>query len=830
MKLTMEQLARMSRLLEEVIELDDEGRRRWLETLPPEHADLREALNRSLLSPQTLPLETLFRIDHGPPTGRSHQAGATIGPYRLIRPLGVGGMAEVWLAQRADGSLKRDIALKLPMLSRKRKDLASRFERERDILADLEHPNIARLYDAGVSPDGLPYLAMEFVAGQPLTSWCDARCLSIPERLTLFLEVLDAVSFAHARRVIHRDLKPSNIMVNESGQVRLLDFGVAKLLLGDDEEQTRLTQLFGLALTPEYASPELIRGQTDEGADVYALGVVLYELLCGSRPYPLEPSSSRAMLERAISAVLVKVPSSQLATDAGMKRGTTQDRLARQLRGDLDAIVLKALAKLPEQRYPSAVALADDLQRYLHDEPVFARPARLTYRVSKFLTRHRTGLVTGTAVAALLVTTAAFVLNKAVAPARTEARAGGSSTDATSNTATETKIVVLASPSDSSGTGTDDKSMSFARDLSASLRRSVAHFGWPVVASSSVAPTDREQRQRLARQFGARYLVAAQPQYADGRAKVDLQILEGSTGSEAWVGRTETPKTKTIQITDLALLRSTAVLRRALYEIEQRRIVNAPLDRLSPRELVVRADAIEIANSLDRDTVTGLYAEAMQRDSNLVQALVGWADKLQRVAAHGDSARIQEADDFSIRAVQLAPDDPYAWSVRGWVLWSEYRFDAALAANARALELDPADALYYAQRALLAISTGQPQEALPILEQARDIDPTIAGYALRLGCRALLSLGRYDEAVQNCERASALDESWLAHMYLTAAYAQKGDLAHAAEARERLLRQRPDFTLDALAVLMSEPDALRFREQWDKHVMAGLRKAGIPEN
>src|SRR5262249_36818426 len=164
------------------------------------------------------------------------EEGQRVGPYELIRELGVGGMAEVWLARRADGAYKRDVALKLPRLARLHKDLQRRFARERDILASLEHPNIARLYDPGVSPEGLPYLAMEFVQGRPVTAWCDAQRVGLRERLKLFLQVIDAIQFAHSVRVVHRDLKPSNILVAESGQVRLLDFGVAKLLAEEEAE------------------------------------------------------------------------------------------------------------------------------------------------------------------------------------------------------------------------------------------------------------------------------------------------------------------------------------------------------------------------------------------------------------------------------------------------------------------------------------------------------------------------------------------------------------------------------------------------------------------
>src|SRR6516164_5955584 len=233
--LSAAQMAQMSQLLETALELDAVGRRSWLEALAPEYQDLLPALRRALLpeGDEAFWIERLPNIvaaNQSAPVGSDLRPGETVGPYRLIRPLGAGGMAEVWLAERADGSFKREVALKLPMMFRVRKDLASRFERERDILAALVHPNIARLYDAGVSRDGLPYLAMEYVVGTPFTTYCDDHHLSIRARLELFEQVLSAVRYAHANLVIHRDIKPSNILVTEDGQVHLLDFGIAKIL------------------------------------------------------------------------------------------------------------------------------------------------------------------------------------------------------------------------------------------------------------------------------------------------------------------------------------------------------------------------------------------------------------------------------------------------------------------------------------------------------------------------------------------------------------------------------------------------------------------------
>ena len=302
MGLSIAQMARMSRLLDEALPLDVAARRVWLEVLPKEHEDLAQALREALLPDATqlveiekfaALLDLAAPIDTAAPCASILRPGVRVGPYQLIRLLGAGGMAEVWLARRADGAFRRELALKLPLLSRLRPDLEQRFARERDILASLEHPHIARLYDAGIDANGVRYLAMEYVEGSPLTHWCDAHRLRLRARLELFLQMLDAVQYAHEKQIIHRDLKPSNVLVTEAGELRLLDFGVAKLLEADEPQLTELTNLHGRALTPDYASPELLCGESvDARSDVYSLGVMLYELMTGVRPYQLKTAAS----------------------------------------------------------------------------------------------------------------------------------------------------------------------------------------------------------------------------------------------------------------------------------------------------------------------------------------------------------------------------------------------------------------------------------------------------------------------------------------------------------------------------------------------------------
>jgi len=412
-------MARMSRLLNEALPLDEPGRRVWLEALPADHQDIAAVLRDALL-PSSAEIEealaTLPKVgsdDEPDSVASGLEPGARVGPYKLLKRLGTGGMAEVWLARRADGAFKREVALKLPMLTRLRKDLEQRFARERDILASLEHPNIARLYDAGLGAEGLPYLAMEYVPGQPLTAWCDAHRLGILERLKLLLQVLAAVQYAHERNVIHRDLKPSNILVSEAGAVRLLDFGVAKLLQTDEADRTQLTSIYGRALTPDYASPELMRGDVvDARSDIYSVGVLLYELLTGARPYHLKAGASAGMLEQAIATLEVGRPSTRLTEDAHAARATTHERLARLLRGDLDVIALKALAKDPEERYTSASSMAEDLQHHLHSEAIRAQPPRLSYRIHKFVHRHGTGVTVTATVTAIIFAMVGYEIHR----------------------------------------------------------------------------------------------------------------------------------------------------------------------------------------------------------------------------------------------------------------------------------------------------------------------------------------------------------------------------------------------------------------------------------
>ena len=361
----------------------------------------------------------------GEPAGT---CGQLIGPFELIEPIGHGGMGSVWRARYADGRLKRDVAIKLPAATQDPTTLATmreRFARERDFLAQLEHPNIARLYDTGVSETGQPFLAMEYVAGEPIDAYCEHHRTPFNDRLKLFLQVLDAVDYAHRQLVLHRDLKPGNVLVDANGNVRLLDFGVAKLLpelnaaQPDANANKELTEIAGAAMTLAYAAPEQITGAPlSTATDVYALGVMLHRLLTGASPY--QPArDTRGALEDAVINNAPALASSRHATDATLAAlQSTAPALRRALTGDVDTILTKSLKKRPDERYPTAAALAEDIRRHLARQPISARPDSLWYRTNRLIARHRIAVAASAlGVTALLATTGIAVWQAKVATA-----------------------------------------------------------------------------------------------------------------------------------------------------------------------------------------------------------------------------------------------------------------------------------------------------------------------------------------------------------------------------------------------------------------------------
>jgi len=389
-------------LLDTALEMPVDARADWVASLAgkPLHitAALRDLLTRRTTDDflQQLPQFTGSTDLLGTAGGSDTlDVGGTVGPYRMTARLGRGGMSTVWVGERIDGMLKRRVAIKLPQVSWAIPEAARRMARERDLLSSLEHPNIARLYDAGVGVDGRPYLALQLVDGRPIDDYCADRRVDIATRVGILLQTARAVAYAHSCSISHRDLKPSNILVDAAGQVHLLDFGIGKLLEPDVPAAADDTQFGSRLFTPDYASPEQLRGEpVTASTDVFSLGVVLYQVLCGKLPF-----ASR-------SGFRDPRPPSAMCHDRVM---------SQTLRGDLDTITLKALKESPSERFSSMASFADDLNRYLRGEPVLAQPDSAWYRLRKFAARNRRVL---RAVGATVLVTGALGAGLAVRQAR----------------------------------------------------------------------------------------------------------------------------------------------------------------------------------------------------------------------------------------------------------------------------------------------------------------------------------------------------------------------------------------------------------------------------
>lgn len=383
-------------------------------------------------------LNTLGPADGGVSESAPPNHPEEVGPYHILRPLGEGGMGTVYLAERSDGQFEHQVALKLMRDDPNLAALRPRFLAERQILAQLVHPNIAWLLDGNVTEDGRPYIVMEYVEGQALLEYCDRRRLGLRQRLELFLEVCEAVSYAHQNLIVHRDLKPSNVLVTEDGRVKLMDFGIAKLLEGGPTggRSEPLTRTSPAPMTPEYAAPEQLQGDLITTAtDVYQLGGLLYQLLTGRRPFdgaeyagPIAAAVLSVQPAKPSTAVGTATADGTAAAKVAEVRGSTVRRLAKELTGDLDQVILKALRKEPELRFRSVESLSDDVRRHLQGRPVRARRGTVFYRTSRFVRRNRFATAAATAALVAVIAGTLGTVSQA-ARARSEAAAAAVARD-----------------------------------------------------------------------------------------------------------------------------------------------------------------------------------------------------------------------------------------------------------------------------------------------------------------------------------------------------------------------------------------------------------------
>lgn len=711
--------------------------------------------------------------------------GRRLGVYKLVRRVGKGGMAAVFQALRADDEYRKEVAVKLLLPGLDSQDVMNRFRNERQTLAGLEHPNIVRLLDGGSAPEGSPFLVMEYVEGSPIDEYCDRHRLSVDERLRLFGEVCDAVQFAHEKLVIHRDLKPSNILVMADGTPKLLDFGIAKVLNPERSTYGWLTTQTGLrCMTPAYASPEQTQGKSvGPQTDVYSLGVVLYELLTGRRPYRLVQNSP-AEIERAICEQEPETPSTAIGrveTDTSpdgktitktpkivsLTREGQPDKLRRRLRGDLDNIVLKALQKEPQQRYGSVAEFSQDIGYHLQHQPIRARPSTFSYRVSKFVRRHKTEVIATFAVLAVVAAAVLFAFNST----------GNRLAMGSSQTRMQSLAVIPLT-----NISRDPTQEYFSDGITDALITDLAEIGSLKVISRTSSMKYKETKKTLpeiAHELNVDGIIEGTVQRSGDRVRINANLMQAATGKQVWTRSYE------------GEMRNVFTLERDVAE-DIAHQVHAELTsekqaRAQPRPVTPAVlDAFLQGNShLHRfgrgfgdeelKLASEYFRQAIDAEPDFAPAYVGMSKAHRTMQSSIKDVEI--ARKAAERAVELDPNLPEAWAALADIRcdfwdWSEGEQDYR-----RALSLNPNDGVAHEHLGWLLDALGRLDEGWEEAQIAQQLDPHEEHLEPALDNRH-----EYDQIIQHIETMLEADpENGTLHHMLYEGYVGKGMYKEAVE-------------------------------------------------
>ena len=718
-----------------------------------------------------------------------------LGAYKLVRRLGQGGMAAVFLAVRADDEYEKEVAVKLVQPGLDSQDIMTRFRNERQTLAGLDHPNIVRLLDGGSTPEGWPFLVMEYVEGWPIDKYCDLHKLSVDDRLRLFGEVCDAVQYAHEKLVIHRDLKPTNILVMADGTPKLLDFGIAKVLNPEPSNQNWLATQTGLrCMTPAYASPEQARGKSvSRETDVYSLGVVLYELLTGHHPYRLTLRSP-AEIERAIceqepgtpSIVISRIengtspdgkPIIKTPELVSLTREGEPDKLRRRLRGDLDNIVLKALQKEPEKRYGSVAEFSRDIDGHLQHLPVRARASTFAYRVSKFVQRHKIEVGAASAVLIVMFAAAAFAFNGT--RIRSHLRKGSSQIRIES-------LAVLPLVNISR----DPAQEYFSDGLTDALIGDLAEIGSLKVISRTSSMQYKQTKKGLpeiAHELNVDGIIEGTVQRSGDRVRVTANLIQAPTDKHVWTRSYERDMRDVLTLEREVAGDIARQVQARLTAEEQAQFTQ--LQPVNPAALVAYLQGNSHMHRFSRgfgDEELRLASEDFRRalavEPDFALAYVGMSK-----AGHGTLRFSSEDEDLARkaaeRAVELDPSLPDAWTALANIKCDFWDWQGAEQDYRRSLELNPNGVIAHEHLGWLLDALGRLDEGWKEAEIAQQLDPMEDHLEPALDNRR-----EYDQIIQYIPTMLQADpNSGYLHHALYEGYVGKGMYKEAIQELERTL-------------------------------------------
>src|SRR5215469_9319064 len=734
----------------------------------------------------TSPFET---EEEKPMTGRR------LGAYKVVRCIGQGGMAAVFLATRADDEYQKQVAIKLVHQGLDSRELLSRFRNERQTLADLDHPNIVKLLDGGSTPEGAPFLVMDYVEGTAIDEYCDHHKLCVGDRLRLFSKVCEALQYAHRKSIVHRDLKPSNILVTNDGTPKVLDFGIAKVLSPQTSAQTlTLTQTRTRCMTPAYASPEQMRGKpVTTATDIYSLGVVLYELLSGHRPYRLKEHTAleleRAICEQepeppstAVSRVETEITSSGIPVTktpelVSQTREGSPEKLRRRLRGDLDNIVLKALQKEPERRYSSVEEFSQDISQHLQHLPVRVRRRTLIYSVSKFVLRHKAPLGAVLFLLIVVAGAAAWTLYSFGIPERF----------LKSNSGTQIRSLAVLPLVNLSG---DPAQEYFADGMTDTLITDLAQIATVrVISRTSIMrfrKTDKTVPE-IAKELNVDRIIEGTVQRSGDQVQINVQMIHGPTDRHVWA------QSYKGNVSDLFAMERD-VTEDIVRQVQSR--LSAPRQGSLTQPKPVDRKALELylegnyyliggeqsMSDDEKKQAAEYFQQAIDIEPSFVPAYIGLAD------AH-DNRRIGSSEDLALRrqaaekVLALDPNSSDARVILAGLEWCNFEWTAAEEESRRAVEANPNNANAHDMFGMVLASTERLDDALRELEIAQTLDPT--GDHLPLG---LEIRGEYDQArAIILQRAKNSPQDGVIHYELYRNYLASGKPKESIEEMEKAL-------------------------------------------